>query len=193
MSPRWKWNLGEMRSSHRGRTVCSFPVTTKSGAGCRSSSSGTDPAVEGVEWNPEWSRRGRGVATYAALRQLGRSGLAELIDRTCRYAHALVTRIGGLPGAEVVWEPVINQDLVRFLDPRPAAENADHDRRTDEVIRWIVAGGDAFFGGTTWRANAACASQSAIGARMRWTSSAPSLRAAVLFARQHRNPCVGFG
>ncbi len=106
-------------------------------------------ARDQIEWNPEWSRRGRGVATYAALRQLGRSGLAELIDRTCRHAHVLVMRIGDLPGAEVVWEPVINQGLVRFLDPKPAAKNEDHDRRTDEVIRRIVAGGEAFFGGTT--------------------------------------------
>jgi glutamate/tyrosine decarboxylase-like PLP-dependent enzyme len=51
----------------------------------------------------EWSRKGRGFATYAALRQLGKAGVAELIDRTCAHAHALVTGIGALPGAEVVW------------------------------------------------------------------------------------------
>ena len=108
-------------------------------------------ARDQIDWNPEWSRRGRGVATYAALRQLGRSGLADLIERSCAHAHALVTRIGGLPGAEVVWEPTINQGLVRFLDPRPAASDQDHDRRTDDVIARIVASGEAFFGGTTWR------------------------------------------
>jgi glutamate/tyrosine decarboxylase-like PLP-dependent enzyme len=104
-----------------------------------------------IEWNPEWSRRGRGVPTYAALRQLGRSGIAELIDRTCAHARALVARIGGLPGAEVVWEPTINQGLVRFLDPRAEATGQDHDRRTDDIIQQIVASGEAFFGGTTWR------------------------------------------
>ncbi len=108
-------------------------------------------ARDQIEWNPEWSRRGRGVATYAALRQLGRSGIAELVERTCAHAHALVTRIGGLPGAEVIWEPTINQGLVRFLDPKTGASELDHDRRTDEVIGRIVAGGEAFFGGTTWR------------------------------------------
>lgn len=108
-------------------------------------------ARDQIDWNPEWSRRGRGVATYAALRQLGRSGLADLIERSCAHAHALVTRIGCLPGAEVVWEPTINQGLVRFLDPRPAASDQDHDRRTDDVIARIVASGEAFFGGTTWR------------------------------------------
>jgi hypothetical protein len=87
----------------------------------------------------------------AALRELGRSGIAELIDRTCAYAHALVIRIGGLPGAEVVWAPTINQGLVRFIDPKRGATDQDHDRRTDEIISRIVTTGEAFFGGTTWR------------------------------------------
>jgi aromatic-L-amino-acid decarboxylase len=84
------------------------------------------------------------------LRKLGRSGISELIDRTCVHARALVTRIGSLPGAQVVWEPTINQGLVRFLDARPRATDPDHDRRTDEIISRIVATGEAFFGGTTW-------------------------------------------
>ena len=98
-------------------------------------------ARDQMDWTPEWSRRARGFATYAALRELGRDGLAELVERCCRHAHALVTRIGALPGAEMLWEPVINQGLVAFGD----------DRRTDEVIAAIVATGEAFFGGTTWR------------------------------------------
>lgn len=110
-----------------------------------------DDARDQIDWNPEWSRRGRGVPTYAALRQLGRAGIADLVERTCAHAHALVRRIGQLPGAQVVWEPVINQGLVRFFDPRPDAREADHDRRTDEVVARIVATGEAFFGGTTWR------------------------------------------
>src|ERR1022692_4700615 len=68
-------------------------------------------------------------------------GVAELVERCCRHAHSLVTRIGSLSGAEMLWEPVINQGLVRFGD----------DQRTDEVIAAIVATGEAFFGGTTWR------------------------------------------
>ena len=74
-----------------------------------------DVARDQIDWNPEWSHRGRGVATYAAIRQLGKQGVAELIERTCQHAHRLVTRIGALPGAELVWEPQINQGLVRFL------------------------------------------------------------------------------
>lgn len=103
------------------------------------------------DWNPEWSRRARGVATYAALRQLGRDGVADLIERCCRHAHALVTQIGSLPGAEVVWAPQINQGLVRFLDMRPDATQTQHDLRTDSVIARIAETGEAFFSGTTWR------------------------------------------
>src|SRR5262249_19084485 len=103
------------------------------------------------DWNPDWSRRGRGFATYAALRELGRQGVADLVERTCRQAHALATRIGALPGAELVSEPRINQGLVRFLPPAPAATEEDHDQRTDEIIAAIVRTGEAFFSGTTWR------------------------------------------
>jgi glutamate/tyrosine decarboxylase-like PLP-dependent enzyme len=108
-----------------------------------------EQARDQIDWNPEWSRRARGFPTYAALRQLGRTGIADLVERCCRHAHALVMGIGSLPGAEVLWEPVINQGLVRFLDPNPDATEADHDRRTGEVIAAIVATGEAFFGGTT--------------------------------------------
>lgn len=110
-----------------------------------------EEARDPIDWTPEFSRRGRGVASYAALRQLGRKGVADLIERTCRYAEQLVTRIGALDGAEMVWKPQINQGLVRFLDPRPGAGEADHDRRTDAVIAEILKTGEAFFGGTTWR------------------------------------------
>jgi len=104
-----------------------------------------------IDWNPEWSRRARGFPTYAALRQLGRNGIAALVERCSKHAHSLVTQIGNLPGAEILWEPTINQGLVRFLDSRPGASEEDHDRRTDAVIASIVATGEAFFGGTTWR------------------------------------------
>jgi glutamate/tyrosine decarboxylase-like PLP-dependent enzyme len=106
-------------------------------------------ARDPLDWTPEWSRRARAFPTYAALRQLGRKGIAELVERCCQHAHSLVMEIGALPGAEVVAEPIINQGLVRFLDPKAGASDADHDRRTDQVIAEIVAGGEALFGGTT--------------------------------------------
>jgi glutamate/tyrosine decarboxylase-like PLP-dependent enzyme len=108
-------------------------------------------ARDQIDWNPEWSRRGRGVATYAALRQLGREGVAELIERCCRHAHSLAIQIGDLPGAELMWKPHINQGLVRFLDRKPHANSSDHNRRTDAVIAALMETGKAFFTGTTWQ------------------------------------------
>jgi glutamate/tyrosine decarboxylase-like PLP-dependent enzyme len=98
-------------------------------------------ARDQMDWNPEWSRRARGFAAYAALRELGREGIAQVVERCCDHARELVLRIGALPGAELVWEPTINQGLVRF----------GGDQRTDEVIAAIQATGEAWFGGTTWR------------------------------------------
>jgi len=107
-------------------------------------------ARDQMDWNPEWSRRSRCFAAYAAIRQLGRNGIEALVDRCCEHAHSIVMRIGALKGAEVVWEPTINQGLVRFLQPGLNATELDHDRRTDEVIAEILRTGEAFFGGTTW-------------------------------------------
>jgi glutamate/tyrosine decarboxylase-like PLP-dependent enzyme len=98
------------------------------------------------DWNPEWSRRGRGFPFYAAVRALGRAGIAELVDRCCAHAERLVREIGRLEGAEIVAAPVINQGLVRFL-----SKDGDHDRFTDRVIHRIQDDGVAWFGGVTWR------------------------------------------
>jgi glutamate/tyrosine decarboxylase-like PLP-dependent enzyme len=108
-------------------------------------------ARDQMDWNPEWSRRARGFATYAAIRELGRTGIAALVERTCRHARDLVTRIGDLPGVEHLGEAQVNQGLVRFLDPTPHALEADHDGRTEAMIEAINQTGEAFFTGTTWR------------------------------------------
>ena len=110
-----------------------------------------DSARDQIDWNPEWSRRARGFATYAALRELGRNGIADLIDRCAHHAHTLATEIARLPNTELLAQPVINQGLVRFLDPSPGASEAAHDRRTQHVIAAINATGEAFFQGTVWK------------------------------------------
>ena len=56
------------------------------------------------------------VSHIRGLATTGPKGIAALVDRCSRHAHSLVTRIGQLPGAEVLWESEINQGLVRFLD-----------------------------------------------------------------------------
>jgi aromatic-L-amino-acid decarboxylase len=98
-------------------------------------------ARDALDWNPEFSRRARGFAIYAALRELGREGVADLVERTSRYAHDITIGIGAMPGAELIAASGLNQGLVRFGD----------DRRTDAVIAAINATGEAFFGGVTWR------------------------------------------
>jgi glutamate/tyrosine decarboxylase-like PLP-dependent enzyme len=98
------------------------------------------------DWNPEWSRRGRGFPLYAAFRALGREGIAGIVDRCSAHADRLVREIGGLPGAEIAAAPVINQGLVRFV-----SKNGDHDLFTDRVIGRIQQDGVAWFGGVTWR------------------------------------------
>ncbi len=98
------------------------------------------------DWNPEWSRRGRGFAAYAALRHLGEAGVRDLVERCCGHAGRLVAGIAALEGAEALAHPVINQGLVRFLSP-----DGGHDRRTDEVIAALQSSGDVWFGGVTWQ------------------------------------------
>jgi glutamate/tyrosine decarboxylase-like PLP-dependent enzyme len=98
-----------------------------------------------MDWNPEFSRRARGFATYAALRELGRLGVRELVERCCDCAAALVTGLGELEGVTVLRTPVINQGLVSFPDPSGAVSN----EWNDAVIAAIAAEGTAYFSGTT--------------------------------------------
>lgn len=97
------------------------------------------------EWGPEWSRRARGIPVYAALRTLGRNGIAEIIERCCDLTRDMVEQLALIPGVEILTKPIINQGLVRFLD-----ERGNHDQRTDEIIRKVNQTGEAWFGGTVW-------------------------------------------
>ena len=107
-------------------------------------------ARDEIDWTPEWSRRARGFATYAALRELGRDGVGAMIDRCCDQCSALVAGIGALPGAEIVSPARLNQGLVRFLAPHEGATAEDHDAYTDHVITVINRNGEAMFGPVTW-------------------------------------------
>ena len=77
--------------------------------------------------------------------------VADLIERNCDQARALVTKIGSLEGAEVVWEPQINQGLVRFHQVGKDASPTENDAFTDRIMAEILASGEAFFTGTTWK------------------------------------------
>jgi aromatic-L-amino-acid decarboxylase len=103
-------------------------------------------ARDPLDWNPEFSRRARGFASYAALRELGRNGVRELIERNCDCAKAIVEGLGRLQNVEVLSVPIINQGLVAFLD----AAGRPSDAHTDQVIAAIAREGTSFFSGTTW-------------------------------------------
>ena len=101
-------------------------------------------ARDQMDWNPEFSRRARGLAVYATLRSLGRSGVADLVDRTCSLARRFANRLVESGRVEVMNEVVFNQVLVRWLSP-----DGNHDALTDRVLASIQADGTAFFSGTT--------------------------------------------
>jgi glutamate/tyrosine decarboxylase-like PLP-dependent enzyme len=101
-------------------------------------------------FTPEASRRARGLPVWAALRSLGRSGVAELVDRCCRHARRFADALGQAGGVEVLNEVVLNQTLVRFPDP-----GGDHDGRTREVVRRVQDDGALWLGGTSWHGMAA--------------------------------------
>nr|WP_205864136.1 pyridoxal-dependent decarboxylase [Planosporangium mesophilum] len=100
--------------------------------------SGTVPGVS--DYTAESSRRARGFAVWAALRELGRDGMADLVERNCRLARRFADGLAEA-GIEVVNDVVLNQVLVSFGD----------DARTDEVIDAIQRDGTCWMGGTTWR------------------------------------------
>ncbi len=93
------------------------------------------------DYVPESSRRARGFATWAALRELGRDGLGELVDRCCAYARSFGDRLGAIEGVEIGNEIVLNQVLVSF----------GSNERTDRVIANVQRDGTCWAGGTTWR------------------------------------------
>ena len=101
---------------------------------------GTRRVRDEMDWVPEFSRRARGFAVYAALRSLGRRGVQDLVERCCDAAARFAGRIAELDGVEVLNEVVLNQVLFRF----------ESDERTDEVLRQVQESGRVWLSGTTW-------------------------------------------
>jgi len=99
-----------------------------------------DPA----DFTPELSRRARGVEVWAALRALGRAGLAELVERCCRHARRFADGLRAA-GHRVLNEVVLNQVLVSFGDAE----------RTHRVIGAIQADGTCWCGPTVWQGQTA--------------------------------------
>ena len=106
----------------------------------------SDSARDRGDWVPESSRRPRGVPIYAAIRSLGRDGLAAMIERCCSHAAHMAMRLGDAPGVEILNEVVINQVMARF---------GDDDAATRRVIAAAQADGTCWMGETTWHGKVA--------------------------------------
>jgi glutamate/tyrosine decarboxylase-like PLP-dependent enzyme len=95
---------------------------------------------EPMEYTPEMSRRARGIEIWAALRSLGRSGLAGMVERGCRQAARFAEGLSGA-GYEVLNEVQLNQVLVSFGEAQ----------KTQRVIQAIQQDGTCWCGGTVWQ------------------------------------------
>lgn len=99
---------------------------------------------EPSHYTPELSRRARGVEIWAALRSLGRSGLSDLIERTCRFARRFAVELQR-GGGEILNDVVLNQVLVSFGDAT----------RTRQVIERVQQDGTCWCGPTVWHGHTA--------------------------------------
>ena len=95
-------------------------------------------------YTPELSRRARGVEVWAALRTLGASGVAELVERCCRHASLLARGLQAA-GYEVLNDVVLNQVLVSFGD----------EETTRRVVAAVQRDGTCWAGGTVWQGRTA--------------------------------------
>jgi glutamate/tyrosine decarboxylase-like PLP-dependent enzyme len=93
-----------------------------------------------TDFVPESSRRSRGFATWAALRELGRDGVTALVERCCAHARRFADQLGAVDGVDIANDVVLNQVLVGFGD----------DDRTGRVVRAVQDSGECWMGDTTW-------------------------------------------
>jgi glutamate/tyrosine decarboxylase-like PLP-dependent enzyme len=129
------------REAHRAATAIGASYLVAGGEGQR----------DGSDWVPELSRRARGFTVYAALRSLGRRGVADLVERCCARARQMANLLAHGSGVTILNDVVLNQVLVRFAPP----DGGDADAFTREVIRRVQAEGTCWLGGTTWNDAAA--------------------------------------
>jgi len=92
------------------------------------------------DYVPESSRRARGFATWAALRELGADGVADLVERCCALTRRFADELGALDDVTIGNDVVLNQALVRF----------GNDARTDALVDAVQRDGTCWMGATTW-------------------------------------------
>ena len=99
-----------------------------------------------LDWVPEFSRRGRGITVYAALRTLGRQGVESLVDDLCARARQMADLLRKEKTVRILNDIVLNQVLVRF---------GDDDETTRRVVAEAQKEGTCWMAGTTWHRMAA--------------------------------------
>jgi glutamate/tyrosine decarboxylase-like PLP-dependent enzyme len=101
-----------------------------------------DTAVERdpMGYSPEFSRRARALPAWAAIRSLGRTGVAEMIERSCAQATAIAAGLAELPGCEILNDVVLNQVLLRF----------ESDERTAAIVAAVQHEGEAWMSPSVW-------------------------------------------
>ncbi|WP_432842907.1 pyridoxal phosphate-dependent decarboxylase family protein [Dactylosporangium sp. CA-092794] len=128
-----------------GIVIVADPAALRAAMGVRASyliePAGPGGPADPLEKVPELSRRARGVPVWAALRSLGRSGVADLVTRLTGHARTLAEGIAALDGAEVLNDVVFTQVCAAFGD----------DARTEAVTRALLADGTAWMSGSRWR------------------------------------------
>ena len=123
-----------------GLAIVRDPAAVRASMGMHGAYLVHDDQGEPFDKVPEISRRARAIPVWAVLRSLGRSGVAELVDRLCRHASSFAAGLERIPGAVVLNDVEFTQVCASFGD----------DQRTEDVVRRLLADGTAWMTGSTW-------------------------------------------
>jgi glutamate/tyrosine decarboxylase-like PLP-dependent enzyme len=132
-----------------GIAFCAHPDSHRAAMSVRASyleQAEPDAARDQMDWNPEFSRRARGFPIYAAIRSLGREGIAAMVERCCDHAASFGALLGADPEIEILNDVVLNQVLIRF---------GGDDAVTQAVVRSVQEDGTCWLSGTEWQGRVA--------------------------------------
>ncbi len=127
-----------------GLAFCAHPAAHRAAMSVRASyleQVDADAGRDQMDWNPEFSRRARGFPIYAAIRALGQTGIAAMVERCCDHATRFAELLGAEPAVEILNEVVLNQVLVRF---------GDDDVLTEGTVRRVQDDGTCWLSATKW-------------------------------------------
>ena len=133
-----------------GIAICAHPAPHRAAMSIHASylERGEDEQRIGMDWVPESSRRARVIPLYALIRTLGRTGIQEMVARTCGLARRMADRLAQSPRIRILNDVVLNQVLARFGD---GDDSAADDQRTRDVIARVQAEGTCWAGGAVWQ------------------------------------------